>query len=218
MPWSILIADDEAEYVRILKHCLEKDDRYHIHAANDGRQALDVIEKETIDMMVLDLTMPVMDGIELLTELHNKHIWLPVLILTGRRIREKKSPQREFGIVEFMDKPAKIEDMKRKMEEILNAREKRDNTYGLSLTAILEVLEMERKTGVLTINLEKEKGRIYFRDGVAFDIDLKGFSSKEAMRECLKYENRERSIDIAYGEHRKTNRIDKWLTEILLDS
>ena len=218
MVWSILLADDEAEYVRIQKRCLEKVGGYIVYAANNGREALEIIEKETVDIMVLDLSMPVMDGIELLTELHNRHIWLPVLILTGRRIRSRERPHREFGIVEFLDKPVKFEDLKEKMESILSAGTKRVVFYGLSLVTMLAVLEMERKTGVLTIHLEKEDGRIYFRDGVVADIEVNGFSLKEAMSECLKYENRERRIAIEFGEHGKKSRIDKWLTELLPES
>lgn len=218
MVWSILLADDEAEYVRIQKRCLEKVGGYIVYAANNGREALEIIENETVDIMVLDLTMPVMDGIELLMELHNRHIWLPVLILTGRRIDGKAKPGREFGIVEFMNKPVKFEDLKEKMEGMLNAGAKREIFYGLSIVTMLAVLEMERKTGVLTINLEKGDGRIYFRDGVVVDIEVKGLSAKAAMRECLKYENRERRIAVEYGEHGKSNRIDKWLTELLLES
>jgi len=218
MVWSILLADDEAEYVRIQKRCLERAGGYIVYAANNGREALEIIEKETVDIMVLDLTMPVMDGIELLIELHNRHIWIPVLILTGRRIKSRERPHREFGIVEFMDKPVRFDDLKGKMDDMLKAGAKRDVTYDLSLTAILEVLEMERKTGVLTIHLEKEDGRIYFRDGVVVEIDVKGFSAKEAISECLKLENRARRIAIEYGEHRKKNRIDKWLTEMLPES
>lgn len=214
MAWSILIADDEAEYVRIQKLCMEKDDRFTVHTAHNGREALDVIERETVDMMCLDLTMPEMDGIELLLELHNRHIWFPVLILTGRRMDERIRPDREYGIVEFLDKPVGFRELKEKIESILNAREKRDVFYGLSLTTMLEVLEMERKTGVLTIDLEKGEGRIYFREGVVMDMVVNGLSGEEAMRECLKPANRKRDIKLEYVEHGKANRLDLWLTEI----
>lgn len=218
MQWSILVVDDEAEYVRIVKRCLEKDDGYMVKTAHNGREALEIIDKETMDMMILDLSMPVMDGIQLLTELHNRNIWLPVLIQTGKRVDEKNKPNREFGIVEFMNKPAKFEDLKGKMEEILKAGAKRDVFYGLSLLTILQVLEMERKTGVITIYLEKENGRIFFRDGIAADIKVKGLSPAAAMLECLKFDNWNRSIRIEYVEHRKENRINEYLTEILPDS
>jgi len=218
MLWSILVVDDEIEYAKILKRSLERDDRYFVHTAHNGLEALDAIEKETFDMMILDLTMPLMDGIQLLTELHNRHIWLPVLILTGRRIDREDKPYREFGIVEFMNKPANMDELRIKAKKILDARTKRDVIHGLSLATMLQVLEMENKTGVLTINLGKEDGRIFFNNGIVADIEVKGLSAKTGMRECLKYENRERRIAVEYGEHGKSNRIDKWLTEILLES
>lgn len=218
MLWSILVVDDEVEYAKILKRSLERDDRYIVYTAHNGIEALDIIDKETMGMMILDLTMPVMDGIQLLTELHNRNIWLPVLILTGRRMDEKDKPYREFGIVEYMNKPANMDELRIKLKKILDARANRDVIHGLSLATMLQVLEMEKKTGVLTINLGKEDGRIFFRNGIIADIEAKDLTPKEAMRECLKFDNSERRINIEYVEHRKENRINKSLTEILLDS
>ena len=48
MVWSILLADDEAEYVRIQKRCLEKVGGYIVYAANNGREALEIIEKSIL--------------------------------------------------------------------------------------------------------------------------------------------------------------------------
>lgn len=218
MLWSILVVDDEVEYAKILKRSLEKDERYIVITAHNGKEALDVFEKETIDMMVLDLTMPVMDGIQLLAELHNKNIWLPVLILTGRQIDEKDKPYIEFGIVEFMNKPANMNELREKIAKILEARANRDVIHGLSLATILQVLEMEQKTGVLSIHLEKEDGHLFFKDGIVADIEVKGLSPKDAMQAFLNFDNWERGISIEYVLHRKENRINKSLTEMLLDS
>ena len=218
MLWSILVVDDEVEYAKILKRSLESDDRYIVSTAHNGLEALDIIDKEAMDMMILDLTMPVMDGIQLLTELHNRNIWLPVLILTGKRIDERDKPYQDFGIVEFMNKPANMDELRIKLKKILDARANRDVIHGLSLTTMLQVLEMERKTGVLTINLGEKDGRIFFKNGIIADIEVKGLTPKQAMQECLKFDNSERQISIEYVEHRKENRINKSLTEILLDS
>jgi len=218
MLWSILVVDDEIEYAKILKRSLERDDRYFVHTAHNGLEALDAIEKETFDMMILDLTMPLMDGIQLLAELHNRHIWLPVLILTGRRIDREDKPYREFGIVEFMNKPANMDELRIKAKKILDARTKRDVIHGLSLATMLQVLEMENKTGVLTINLGKEDGRIFFNNGIVADIEVKGLTPNEAMLRFLESDTRERSISIEYVDHRKENRVNKSLTEMLLDS
>jgi hypothetical protein len=117
-----------------------------------------------------------------------------------------------------MNKPASIDELKIKIGKILKAREHRDVIHGLSLATMLQVLEMERKTGVLTINLGKEDGRIFFKNGIVADIEVKGLSTKEAMKQCLRFDNRERTISIEYVQHRKENRINKSLTEILLES
>jgi len=71
---------------------------------------------------------------------------------------------------------------------------------------------------VLTINLGKEDGRIFFNNGIVADIEVKGLTPNEAMLRFLESDTRERSISIEYVDHRKENRVNKSLTEMLLDS
>jgi CheY-like chemotaxis protein len=56
---------------------------YRVHAAADGRQALDVLARQRIDVIVSDVIMPHMDGIELLSAVRQQHPRLPVLLMTG---------------------------------------------------------------------------------------------------------------------------------------
>jgi len=83
----ILIAEDELRIRRSLKFILENAG-YHVSSAMNGADALQTILSEKVaenpvEMLVLDLDMPTMDGIELLEELEQRQIDMPVLIITG---------------------------------------------------------------------------------------------------------------------------------------
>ena len=65
--YNILICDDEKDIVSALKIYLANDD-YHLFEAYNGRQALEVIEKEELHLILLDIMMPELDGIQVLTQ------------------------------------------------------------------------------------------------------------------------------------------------------
>ena len=80
---TLLIVDDESEMVLVLKNFFTRN-RFTVLSANRGREALAILESnKKIDMMILDMRMPGMKGLEVLKELHEKVIEVPVLVLTG---------------------------------------------------------------------------------------------------------------------------------------
>jgi DNA-binding response OmpR family regulator len=216
----ILIVDDEMIFVQALKnHFMEQERGYVIKTAFDGSEALDIIRKEKIDLMILDLNMPVLDGIELLIELYNKSMWLPIIILTSIIImtpEEKTNIFEEIGIVEYMEKPVNLERLDKMVEEVLNRfYEYRKPIDSIGLSAILRIIENEKRTGVLTINSGKKTGRIFFRDGDVADAVFAGLHAEEAVIACLKTGSKEKRISVEYIHHEREGKIGKSVNEIL---
>jgi two-component system nitrogen regulation response regulator NtrX len=81
---KILIVDDEKAIRRTLKEILEYE-KYDIEEAEDGEIGLEKIEKNNYDVIILDVKMPKKDGIEVLTEMQQKGIDTPVIVLSGAR-------------------------------------------------------------------------------------------------------------------------------------
>jgi len=117
---TILIVDDEMVFAQSLKnYLLEEGDRYIVKTAYNGLEALKIVEKEKMDLVILDLNMPVVDGIQFLTELYNRHIWLPIIVLTNILIMtpdEERDIFGEFGIADYIDKPVNLEELSEKIE------------------------------------------------------------------------------------------------------
>ncbi|MCU0289495.1 MAG: response regulator, partial [Acidobacteria bacterium] len=181
-------------------------------------EAVEILEKEKIELALLDIKMPVMDGVQVLTELHNRKIWLPIIILTAYSVKDIEHKLLEFGIVDYLSKPLDIAKLKKRIKEVLKNREQKDSITGMSLAAILQVLEMEQRTGVISIKTDKKSGRIFFKKGMVVDIDAEGLTPEEALGELLDQTNKDQSISIEYLEHRRKERINKSLTEILLEA
>lgn len=79
----ILIAEDEKDLNRILVSRLEAE-HYSVDACFNGQEALEYLESAEYDAAVLDIMMPVMDGLSVLRKLRSKNISTPVLLLTGK--------------------------------------------------------------------------------------------------------------------------------------
>ncbi|MCK4763536.1 MAG: response regulator [Candidatus Aminicenantes bacterium] len=216
---TILIVDDEKKIVELLKETISKmSNEYQVKAAYNGKEALDVLEKEKIDLVLLDIKMPVMSGVQVLTELHNKKVWLPIIILTAYNVSDIEIKFQEFGIVDYLSKPLDLVMLKSVVGQVLRNREQKDSITGMSLAAILQVLEMEQRTGVITIRMEDKNGRIFFRDGRVVDIEAGGLSVEEALGYLLDTTIENREISIEYLNHRRKEKINKSLTEILLEA
>lgn len=103
MNYTILIADDESEIRDLLKLYLEKDG-YQVLEAGDGREALSVFKENDVDLAVIDIMMPEMDGFTLIKELRNTSN-IPVIILSSKGSDADKILGLELGADDYITKP-----------------------------------------------------------------------------------------------------------------
>ena len=119
---KILVVDDEQQLALAVKIRLQSVG-YQVVTASDGRQALEMIEREKPDLILLDVLMPIMDGYSCLRALNTKYGrgTIPVIVLTARD-RMKDLFELE-GIEDYMVKPFDHEDLLVRIERILKRRE-----------------------------------------------------------------------------------------------
>jgi DNA-binding response OmpR family regulator len=84
---KILVVDDEKNILKLYKAELE-DEGYSVVTANSGREALEVFEKESPDLVTLDILMPDIDGIQVLRQMKEKRPTLPIIMLTAYDYRD----------------------------------------------------------------------------------------------------------------------------------
>ena len=100
---KILVIDDEPG-IRDLLDVLLRRKGYDVVVAENGRKSLDVFRREHPDVVVLDLKMPVMDGLTVLQEIRRLDPNKPVIILTGAGTPEMEQQVRTLGVTEFVEK------------------------------------------------------------------------------------------------------------------
>ena len=103
MEYKILVADDEKEIRELLRLYLENSG-YTVIEAEDGQQALDVLRREKIDLCLLDIMMPKLDGYRVLQELR-KESNIPVVILSAKDADSEKILGLNLGADDYMTKP-----------------------------------------------------------------------------------------------------------------
>jgi len=102
----ILIIEDEEPIRRVLVRILTEEDRqYEITEAIDGKKGFNLLEKETFDLVLCDIKMPIMDGIEVLQKANSKKISTPFIMLTGHGNVETAVEAMKLGAYDFISKP-----------------------------------------------------------------------------------------------------------------
>ena len=105
--YNVLIVDDEAS-VRHLIECLLKEMEYNTHHASNGKEALEILKKTSVDLIILDLLLPGKHGLNVCSKIReiDKLRNTPILIITAVYTKSKYNYQsREYGANAFMTKP-----------------------------------------------------------------------------------------------------------------
>lgn len=115
----ILIVDDDEALREALRKILE-DDGYGIIVAASGEQAIEILREHPVDLMLTDIRMPGMSGLDLLKKVREIHSTLGVIILTGYGEIESYIEAMHFGALEYLSKPFKANELKFIVNKILN--------------------------------------------------------------------------------------------------
>src|SRR5215471_3490838 len=115
---ELLVADDEPDVAEMFRQCFRREARqgtYVMHFASSGEEALDKlaagIEPQLI-VILSDINMPVMDGLELLREIKTRRPDLPVMMVTAYGDDERRRLASEYGAAEFITKPVDFDLLK----------------------------------------------------------------------------------------------------------
>ena len=99
---NILIADDEKEIIRLLKIYLND---YNVLEANDGQQALAILNSQQVDLAIVDIMMPKVDGYQLITKIREKSTYIPVIIISAKVSLSDRILGMDIGADDYITKP-----------------------------------------------------------------------------------------------------------------
>ncbi|MCF8120580.1 MAG: response regulator [Deltaproteobacteria bacterium] len=122
IPTRVLVVDDEKEFVEMLSLRLQEAGE-KVTAAYSGRECLDILQDTPIDVVILDIKMPGMDGMETLREIKKRFPLVEVIMLTGHGSAETAVEGMKLGAYDYLMKPADFDDLTAKLQ---GARTRKD--------------------------------------------------------------------------------------------
>ncbi|MFH1139084.1 MAG: response regulator [Pseudomonadota bacterium] len=114
-PIDIMLVDDERDFVEMLSLRL-KDEGHRVTAAYNGQEALEALKKNEPDVIILDIKMPGLDGIQTLKEIKAAHPIMEVILLTGHGAVDTAVEGLKAGAFDYLLKPADPKELSAKLE------------------------------------------------------------------------------------------------------
>jgi CheY-like chemotaxis protein len=190
---QVLLVDDEASFLsgaREIFGALSKGS-WDIHTALNHAQALAHLEKHRVDLIVLDIGMPVVDGIQFLRLLNRAHPGQQVVILTGQGTEAKRQECLANGALLFLEKPVGsggYEAIFAAIDPLATAPSAQGFRGVMRQVGLQEVLQMEclgMKSSILEIFTGKVRGRIFICDGAVIHADQGTLQGEVALYSLL---------------------------------
>ena len=116
--FRILVAEDD-HAIRTLITTKLKQENYTIYTAENGEEALSVMEKHQVDLLISDIMMPVMDGYSLVKALRETKHTLPILMITAKSQLESLEEAFTLGVDDYMVKPIRLEELALRVRALL---------------------------------------------------------------------------------------------------
>lgn len=149
---KILVVEDEKKVASFLKKGLEQE-YYTVDLAFDGRTGLDRSLTEEYDMIILDIMLPIMDGISLLKEIRNSKIETPVLMLTAKGATEDKVEGLDSGADDYLAKPFAFDEFLARVRALIRRKDKIKNFMLTAADLALDTQTHKVKRGDSEISL-----------------------------------------------------------------
>lgn len=119
---NILIVDDELNHLNSLKELIKRDD-YEVNIANSAVEAISIIDKEDIDVLLLDMNMPGMGGVEVMKHISNNNINTTIIVVSGETTFEAAENALKYGAYDYVRKPYSIDGLLNSLKNALKKRQ-----------------------------------------------------------------------------------------------
>ena len=164
---KVLIVDDEETLTWSMAKSLSKDkDKYEVIIANNGKEALTLLKNNKIDLVISDIRMPDINGLDLLVKIKKEYPDTKVIIMTAYGSSDVQKEANRRGSLYYVEKPFEISDIRKIIIDLIGKKRGfQGKVFGLQLTDIIQMNCLSRVTAALTITKDSEKGVIYLNEG-----------------------------------------------------
>lgn len=213
---NLLLVDDD-DFVRsALSRALNRAGGFTVLPAEHGERALELLATQHVDAILTDLQMPVMDGLTLLAQLFEKGVRLPVAVMTGQQIRaELRHRLQSYGIAAVFSKPVDVVLLADELQRVLDPKAV-GRISGITLFGLLQLLEVERKSGLVLVEATQRQGRLYFDEGTFVHAHTRVLDGLEAAYEILGWPDP--TVEIFYKRRARQRTVREPLQHVLMEA
>ena len=213
---TILLVDDDAQLIDAQARPFHRvRSQFELFTAENGHQAVQVLESRAIDLLVTDLDMPVMDGFELLTHALRLQPRASIVVLTEREGSSLEMALDTPGSTEVLHKPL-APDAIFDFARAHFARRLRGHLSGVSLSGLLQLLSLEERSCAVTIRGANKTGTIEMLDGDLTSASTGSLSGEAAVLEILGW--RHPDVELVGIWTSPPRSIDSTLQQLILEA
>jgi len=203
-----LIVDDSVMLINYLEeHFARYRDQFDFVTAKDGMEAIGILKREPISLLVTDLQMPRVDGLVLLAYAHKYHPDIPCIVMSAHGTPKIKQAL-QSDILQFIEKPFTADELAKVIITALSKGAPGGTLSGISIVNFLQMIEMEQKTCLCEVESpDNPKGFFYFKGGVLHHAVCGSLKGEEAAVRLIQIENA--TISFKKTPERKIPRVIK---------
>jgi len=193
---KLLLLDDDQELLDMYREILSQmPSKPEIQTASSGARAIALLETQTFTLMITDLNMPKMDGLQVLSIVRRKYPQLRIVVLTSVMDEQFRSRSYAMGVDLFWQKPSTMDEIQQFLEciESLLGREVQETGFrGVQSKSLVDIIQLEglsRSSTTLRIVNGGLDGKIWMQDGDVVDASTSNLTATDAFKEILSWKN-----------------------------
>jgi len=219
---KILILDDDPVFLELYKEWLAQlPSKPEIHTSTSGARALALLEADPFRVLICDLKMPKMDGLQVLSIVRRRFPELRTVVMTGVQDEEFRSRAYALGVDLFWLKPDTQQNMQMFLEclESLLGRDNESGFRGIQSKSLMDILQMEclsQSSTVFRITRGSLVGKIWILNGDLIDAETEGARGEAAFRRILGWKSG--TFETLPAEPERERTITKSINALLLET
>ena len=194
--YKVLIVEDDPMVAMINEQYIKRNKNFEIVGnCSDGLSALEFLENNTVDLLILDVFMPKMDGFETLRQIRNKQITVEAIMVTAANDRDSLEEALHLGIVDYLVKPFTFDRFQMALEKYIAQNNALKDIETLNQTSIDHIIDNTRKKSedlfpkgiqertliIIMEYLNSNKGQWFTGDDIAAKVGLTGVTVRRYM-------------------------------------
>jgi CheY-like chemotaxis protein len=194
---KILLLDDDEQMLDLYQELLKQlPSKPEVHVCNSGARAIAMLESEPFTLLITDLRMPKMDGLQVLAIVRRKFPHLRLIVLTSVLDEEYRSRAYAQGVELFWQKPGSSEEIKlfqNCIESLLDRQTRNEGGFrGMQSKSLVDLIQLEclsRSSSVLRVTQGTLEGKIWVQTGEIIDAATANFTGEDAFQEILSWKS-----------------------------